>query len=86
MNISVVFVSETHQHLQEFEMPEQATVQDAIEKSGILKRFPELDNAQLRLGIFGKLTKLESLLTDGDRIEIYRPIIADPRTVPRRAG
>lgn len=84
MNVSIVYVSESHQHLQELDIPDGATVQDAIERSRILQRFPELDEAQLRLGIFGKLTTLESALTEGDRIEIYRPIIADPRTVQRR--
>ncbi|CAG0963169.1 partial hypothetical protein, partial [Anaerolineae bacterium] len=52
--------------------------------SGILKRFPEIDLGQQKVGIFGKLVKLDLPVKEGDRIEIYRPIIADPKTVRRR--
>ncbi len=60
-------------------------MEQAIHHSGILKRFPELDLAVHKVGIFGKLVKLDSPVREGDRIEIYRPIIADPKTVRRRA-
>lgn len=84
MQVSVVYINEQRQLWQEFEITEHATVQDAIERSGVMKRFPELDTEQLRVGIFGKLTKLDAPLSEGDRVEIYRPIIADPMTVHRR--
>jgi hypothetical protein len=66
------------------EVPESSSVEDAIRRSGILERFPEIDLSQQKVGIFGKLVKLDAPLKDGDRIEIYRPIIADPKTVRRR--
>lgn len=53
-------------------------VREAIERSGVLKRFPEIDLAINKVGIFGKLAKLDQLLVSGDRVEIYRPLIADP--------
>lgn len=84
MQITLAYVNQQHQHWQELTLTPGATVQDAIEQSGMLKKFPELDSSQLKLGIFGKLTQLDSKLKDGDRIEFYRPIIADPKTVPRR--
>ncbi len=61
-----------------------ATVRQAIEKSGILGRFPEIDLEQNKVGLWGRLTSLDAALEDGARIEIYRPITADPKTVPRR--
>lgn len=60
------------------------TVQQAIEQSGILKKFPEIDLGVNKLGIFAKLTKADTPLRDKDRIEIYRPLIADPKEVRKK--
>lgn len=60
-----------------------ATVADAIERSGILTRFPELALAELKVGIYGRTTGLDEVLRDGDRVEIYRPLIADPKDARR---
>lgn len=63
------------------------TVRDAIERSGILSRFPELDLDTNKVGIFGKLAKLDQVLASGDRVEIYAPLIADPKQARKqRAG
>jgi putative ubiquitin-RnfH superfamily antitoxin RatB of RatAB toxin-antitoxin module len=59
-------------------------VQQAIEQSGILEKFPAIDLEQYKIGIFGKTAELDTLLKPGDRVEIYRAITADPATVPRR--
>lgn len=61
-----------------------ATVSQAIEQSGILADFPEIDMASAKVGIFGKQTKLDVELKDKDRIEIYRPLIADPKEVRKK--
>lgn len=66
------------------EVPDGSTVQQAIELSGVLERFPEIDLQTQKVGIFGKLTKLDSVLENGNRVEIYRPITADPETAERR--
>jgi putative ubiquitin-RnfH superfamily antitoxin RatB of RatAB toxin-antitoxin module len=60
-------------------------VNDAIQSSGILKRFPAIDLEKQKTGIFGKFVKLDAVLQDGDRVEIYRPLTVDPKTVPKRA-
>lgn len=60
------------------------TVQQAIEQSGILKKFPDIDLTHNKLGIFAKLSKLDTLLRDHDRVEIYRPLIADPKEVRKK--
>ncbi len=54
------------------------TVCEAIDRSGVLARFPEIDLVINKVGIFGKLAKLDQPLVNGDRVEIYRPLIADP--------
>ncbi len=61
-----------------------ATALQAIESSGILEKFPEIDLKQNKIGIFGKLSKLETLVRDKDRVEIYRKLIADPKEVRRQ--
>lgn len=66
------------------EVPEGSTAQQAIELSGILSRCPQLNLKKQKIGIFGKITKLTAPLDEGDRVEIYRPITADPKTVPQR--
>ena len=56
----------------------------AIQQSGILAKFPEISLAENKIGIFGKLTQLDAPLRDKDRVEIYRPLIADPKEVRRQ--
>lgn len=65
-------------------LPEGATVNQAIEKSVIQSQFPEIDLGVNKVGIFGKLVKLDTVLRDKDRVEIYRPLIADPKEVRRK--
>ena len=60
------------------------SVKEAIELSGILKKFKEIDLSLNQVGIFGKLTTLDKILRDRDRIEIYRPLIADPKEIRRK--
>jgi putative ubiquitin-RnfH superfamily antitoxin RatB of RatAB toxin-antitoxin module len=60
------------------------TVEQAIRRSGILERFPEIDLAANKVGIFGKLAALDTELAAGDRVEIYRPLIADPKAARKK--
>lgn len=64
---------------------EETSIADAVQASALLERFSEIDLSRNKVGVFGKLAKPHSGLSDGDRIEIYRPIVIDPKTVPRRA-
>ena len=61
-----------------------ATVEEAIQRSGVLETFPEIDLSQFKAGIFSKLSKLDTVLRDKDRVEIYRPLLADPKEVRRK--
>ena len=84
MQIGVAYSEPEQQIWLNIEVPDDSTVKDAIERSGILKQFPHIDLSAQKVGIFGRLAKLDAALKAGDRVEIYRGIIADPETVPRR--
>jgi putative ubiquitin-RnfH superfamily antitoxin RatB of RatAB toxin-antitoxin module len=86
MQIGVAYSEPAQQIWLNIEVPDDATVQQAIEKSGILRMFPQIDLEAQKVGIFGRVVKLESAVKPGDRIEIYRAITCDPLTVPRRDG
>jgi putative ubiquitin-RnfH superfamily antitoxin RatB of RatAB toxin-antitoxin module len=61
-----------------------STLQQAVQSSGLLEKYPEIDLARNKFGIFGKLGKLDSILRERDRVEIYRPLIADPKEVRKQ--
>lgn len=86
MQIGVAYSEHTQQIWMTIDVPEETTVREAIERSGILKMFPSVNLDEQKVGIFGKVVKPEAGLRAGDRIEIYRPITCDPQTVPRRDG
>ena len=79
LRVEVIYALRNRQVLLAFEVEEETTVKEAIESSGILRRFPEVDLIRMPVGIFGRATRLDARLRDGDRIEIYRPLIADPK-------
>jgi len=84
MNIGIAYADKFKQVWLKLDVPAGSTVHQAIEKSGLLEQFPEIDLDRQKIGIFGKITRLDTLLEEGNRVEIYRPIIADPETVERR--
>lgn len=84
MKIGIAYALPQRQAWFDVEVPDGATIKDAIERSGILAQFPEIDLEQQKVGVYGKVSKLDATLNDGDRVEIYRPIICDPKTVPRK--
>ena len=84
MQIGVAYSEPGQQLWLTLEVPDETRVQEAIERSGVLKQFPHIDLATQKVGVFGRLVKLDAALRPGDRVEIYRPIIADSETVPRR--
>jgi len=87
IRIEVVYALPGEQALVTLELPEGASVGQAVERSGLLARFPEIDPRRVKTGIFGKVAAAGTPLEDGDRVEIYRPLRADPREARRtRAG
>lgn len=65
-------------------LPPGATMREAIERSGLLQRYPELDLAHMKAGVFGKVRALDAAVEAGDRIEIYRALKADPKLARQR--
>ncbi|MGO1247718.1 MAG: RnfH family protein [Oceanisphaera sp.] len=84
IHIEVVYALPTKQTVLSLKVSDQEQVQAAIEQSGILPQFPEIDLATNMVGIFGRQVKLDHPLRDGDRIEIYRPLLADPKEIRRK--
>ncbi len=84
MNVGVAYADKFKKVWLKLEVPDGSTVREAIERSGLLAQFPEIDLDSQRVGIFGKLTQLTAKVAEGDRVEIYRDITADPETVERR--
>lgn len=82
--VEVVYALPDIQVLIHLEVDEGTTLRTAIERSGVLERFPEIDLENSKVGIFGKLSKLDVVLRARDRVEIYRPLIADPKEVRKQ--
>lgn len=80
LKIEVVYALPERQEVISLQLASGSTVQQAVEQSGLLAQYPEIDlTLKNKLGIFAKLVKPDTLLRDRDRVEIYRPLIADPK-------
>lgn len=84
LTVEVAYAKPGEQVLEQFVVPVDATVESVIRRSGLLERFPEIDLGVNKVGIFGKAAPLKAGLHDGDRIEIYRPLIADPKEARKK--
>ncbi len=82
--VEITYALPAAQTLRKLELDAGATVEDVIRRSGLLEDFPEIDLATNKVGIFSKLVKLDEVVRDRDRVEIYRPLIADPKEVRRK--
>ena len=84
IRVAVAYALPEKQVLLELTVASDATIETVIRSSGMLQQFPEIDLGKNKVGVFGKLGKLADTLHDGDRIEIYRPLIADPKEVRKK--
>lgn len=84
IQIEVCYPLATKQEVVFLKVPAGTTVQAAIEASGLLAKYPEIDLKKNKLGIWNKLAKVDAVLRDKDRVEIYRPLIADPKEVRKQ--
>ncbi len=76
LTVEIVFACDQQQIIREIQLPRNATIEDGIMLSGILDKYPEIDLVKNKVGIFGQIKPVTERLNDGDRIEIYRPVIA----------
>ena len=84
MRVEVVYALPSRQERITVELPVGSTLMKAVEASGLLAKYPEIDPAQNKFGVFAKLGKPDTILRDRDRVEIYRPLIADPKEVRKK--
>ena len=84
IDVEVAYATTEQQVIVALKMPEGATVEQAIHASGLLNRFQEIDGTDLKVGIFGSVCKLDQSVRQADRVEIYRPLIHDPKEARRQ--
>lgn len=84
MSIQICYATVQQQILLNLMVPRDTSIVEAIELSQILTTCPEIQLYQSKFGVFGKLKSADTLLRGGDRVEIYRPLIADPMEARRR--
>jgi len=84
LNIEVCYALSGKQDVVRLKLAAGATLQQAVEASGLLAKYPEIDVKKNKFGLWNKLSKLDSALRDNDRVEIYRPLIADPKEVRKQ--
>ena len=84
MKISVSYADPAKPAWMRLDVEEGCTLRAAIERSGILGRYEDIDLTRNKVGVFGKIKPLDTVLAEGDRVEIYQPIVIDPKTAPRR--
>ncbi len=84
VQVDVVYALSSEAFVRRLTLAVGATAQEAIEASGVLQRYPEIDLAKWKIGIYSRTVKLQQCLVEGDRVEIYRPLLADPREVRKR--
>jgi hypothetical protein len=86
LTVEVTYALAQEQAVVQLKVEPGVTLRQAIERSGLLERYPGINLAAVRVGVFGKLRELDEPVSAGERIEIYRPLIADPRERRRRAA
>jgi len=84
ITIELIYALPDEQELITMQVEDGTSIEDAIHASGILEKYPQIDLAKNKVGIFSKVSKMDTPLREGDRIEIYRPLIADPKEVRKR--
>ncbi|MGE5625336.1 MAG: RnfH family protein [Bacillota bacterium] len=84
IDIEVACATPQRQRVVALAVPRGCTVGEAVLRSGVLREFPELDPEQCKMGVFGSPRKPEDLVEPGDRVEIHRPLIADPKQARRQ--
>jgi putative ubiquitin-RnfH superfamily antitoxin RatB of RatAB toxin-antitoxin module len=82
--VEIVYATAAMQRLYAVDLANGGTVRAAIEQSGVLGDYPQIDLARDRVGVHGRLVSLTAVLGEGDRVEILRPLVADPKMARRR--
>lgn len=84
IHVEVVYALPHEQRVLNLVVDKNSTVETIIQQSGVLELYPEIDLSKNKVGIFSRNVKLDSTVRDRDRIEIYRPLLADPKEIRRK--
>jgi uncharacterized protein len=84
LRVEVVYALANHAYIIPLQVPADCTIRQAIQKSEILKACSEIDLSENKIGVFNKIKQLDDVVKDGDRIEIYRPLLVEPKEARRR--
>ena len=84
IEVQVVYAAPRRPFAKTLALPAGSSVEQAVRASGLLDAFPELDLAHRRVGVFGEFVRLDECLHGGERVEIYRALIADPKEARQR--
>lgn len=84
ITVEVAYARPDEQRIIELKVAPGTTLKEAVEQSGITGHFPEIDLEKARMGIWGKIARPDAVLQPGDRVEIYRPLIADPKEARKK--
>lgn len=79
IDVEVAYATPDKQLIIPLQVDRGVTVEQAVKLSGVLEHFPEIDPEKIKVGIFGKVCKPDSELQAGERVEIYRPLLLDPK-------
>ena len=81
ITVEVVYALQDRQELVALKLPAGATAREAVERSGLPEKFPEIDLEKSKVGVYGKVVPLDTVVKNGDRVEIYRALIGDPKEI-----
>ncbi len=84
IQVEVVYALPTEQVVFKLVVKAEQTAEEIIMQSGVLERYPEIDLKQNKVGVFSRGIRLDATVRDKDRIEIYRPLLADPKEIRRK--
>ncbi|SUB58502.1 Uncharacterised protein family (UPF0125) [Phocoenobacter uteri] len=84
IKVEVLYAYPERYFLQKVELNTPLSIEQVITQSGVLEKYPEIDLKTNKVGIFSRPAKLTDTVNDGDRVEIYRPLVADPKEIRRK--
>ena len=84
IHVEVVYATPARQEVVKLQLAFGCTIASALDASGLLQQFPEIDLATNKVGVFSRLAKMDTPLRDKDRVEIYRPLVADPKEARKK--
>ncbi|MCC6658038.1 MAG: RnfH family protein [Rhodocyclaceae bacterium] len=84
LSVEIAYALPHRQEVVQLKLPKGSTLQQAVEASGLLQKHADIDLKKNKVGIFGKLSRADAVLKDRDRVEIYRPLLADPKEVRKK--